>query len=224
MGFLDDLVGSLFDTVFSFGRGDRTLRRVVEHGELVPATVYAIKHVDRSDSPSQWSYGLDVQTSAGPYRTTVRQHLLHRPELLTLGCTVKVRHLKGRVAIDWTRTLADHGIDLEESILPTRMSGGPLEPGIRDTNVDRRALERGTPAQATVVAETPVEVLGMATQNVTLELDVPDGPGATRRVTVKRALVPPYARARLVTGAVLPVAIHPNKPDKVTIDWETFGS
>ncbi|MEY2512834.1 MAG: hypothetical protein QOJ89_192, partial [bacterium] len=72
--------------------------------------------------------------------------------------------------------------------------------------------------EAEVISSEPVEVMGPPTQNRRLELRVEDQAGP-RTVLLKRESVPPYANALAVTGARLPVAIDPKRPDRVTIDW-----
>lgn len=36
---------------------------------------------------------------------------------------------------------------------------------------------------------------------------------------LKRELVPSYAHALAVAGGLLPVAVDPKRPERVTIDW-----
>ena len=45
MGFLDDVVGDALGNLFVGGRTDRKLQRLHDEGELVPATIYAIRIV-----------------------------------------------------------------------------------------------------------------------------------------------------------------------------------
>lgn len=226
MGILGGIRDTFTRDYFTPGGTDAELRRLQADGELLPARVHAIHVVGAADRGPTWSYGLDVATPEGPVRTTVSQHVLHHAELLTLGSTVQVRHLDGLTAIDWSRTLAAHGIEHTEPMLPTRLRGVPLEGGIRDSNVDRAELERGQRLTAVVVREDALLVLGRPTCNVDLHLDLPDGDDdeVTRRLLVRRVLVPDYARARLTTGAQLPVTVDRRRPDRVAIDWETFAS
>ena len=105
MGILDDVVGDALGNLFTGGRGDKKLRRLHEEGELVPATIYAIRIVSKGDAADEYSYGLDLATSAGPLRASVRQQLVPDPWRAPLGARVLARHLAGAVAIDWPATL-----------------------------------------------------------------------------------------------------------------------
>ena len=60
MGFLDDVVGDALGNLFTGGRSDTKLERLHEEGELVPATIYAIRIVSKSDAADEYSYGLDL--------------------------------------------------------------------------------------------------------------------------------------------------------------------
>ena len=216
---LGGILEGVLDNLFVTGRRDRGLERLIAEGERVPAQVYAIKVHDTSDSGEVWLLGLDLQTSGGPLRASVRQKPIPHGELVTLGAHVVAVHRNGRVAIDWPETLRQRGLEAgPASILAGRTTRKPLEPGIQDNRVNAKRLREWTPATASVVSLTDTVVLGMPTENVNLELDV-DG----RRLSKRSALVPRYARLALEPGAALPIAIHPSKPDKFEIDWITFA-
>src|SRR4051794_39554025 len=110
MGILDDFAGAALGNLFSGGRSDRPLQRLQRDGELVPATIYAIRIVSKGDDADEYSYGLDLVTSAGPLRASVRQQLIPDPWRAPLGARVLARHLAGAVAIDWPATLDDAGV------------------------------------------------------------------------------------------------------------------
>jgi hypothetical protein len=80
MGVLDDLLGGALHDLWTPARRDKGLERLAAEGELVPATIYAIKVKRRSEDADVWHYGLDLIARGGPLRA---------------------RHLDGRVAIDW---------------------------------------------------------------------------------------------------------------------------
>jgi hypothetical protein len=218
MGILDDIVGDALSNVFTFARSDKKLERLHEEGELVPATIYAIRIVGKSDSADEYSYGLDLATSAGPLRASVRQQLAPDPWRAPLGARVLARHLAGAIAIDWPATLDEAGVPHQASFIAIKTLKTPLPPGIDDNRIDRKRLRDGIRTDAHILSSEPVEVMGMPTQNRRLELRVEDDAGV-RTVLLKRELVPPYAWALAVGGVRVPVAIDPKRPDRVTIDW-----
>ncbi len=74
-------------------------------------------------------------------------------------------------------------------------------------------------AQIVVRGAERVTVLGMATQNVRLEVEVrPEGQPAYE-TTIKRELVPFYAQHLVAPGTVLPGTARPGRTDKVRVDW-----
>jgi len=216
VGFLDGIFDGALDNLFVSGGGDKALERLHERGELVPATIYAIRVVTRSDSADEWTYGLDLVTSGGPLRVAVRQRLIPDPWRAPLGGHVLARHLDGQAAIDWPATLDEAGVAHQASFIAMGTLKKPLQPGIDDDTINRKRLRDGTRTEAQIVSSRPVEVMGMATENRRIELRVED-----RTVVLKRELVPPYAQALAVAGAMLPVALDPKRPERVTIDWPT---
>ena len=210
MGLLD----GVFDQLFVGARRDRKLERLAAHGELVPATIYAIRVAGTPDG-EEWSYGLDLVTSAGPLRASVRQALVTDPWRAPLGARVLARHLDGRVAIDWPATLAEVGITLDGGLLAGKTLATTLEPGIDD---DRTRLDGYRRVTALVIASEPVEVMGTPNQNRRLTLRIEDD-RSPRTAVLAREHVPPYAAALPVPGARLPVAINPKRPDRVIVDW-----
>ncbi|MDP1847727.1 MAG: hypothetical protein Q8K79_08040 [Solirubrobacteraceae bacterium] len=223
MGFLDDIVGDALGNVFTpFARSDRKLQRLHEQGELVPATIYAIRIVGKSDSADEYSYGLDLATSAGPRRASVRQQLAPDPWRAPLGARVLARHLKGAIAIDWSATLDESGVRNNAPFIAIKTLKTPLSPGIDDNRIDRKRLRDGIRTDAQILTCEPVEVMGMPTQNRRLQLRVDEHAGP-RTVLLKRELVPPYAWTLAVAGARVPVAIDAKRPDRVTIDWPSLA-
>jgi hypothetical protein len=55
--------------------------------------------------------------------------------------------------------------------------------------------------------------------SVDLELSVQLASGESRDVTLSKLEVPEHARDLLEPGSVLPVAVDPQRADRVTIDW-----
>ena len=70
----------------------------------MPATIYAIRVVSKGDAADECSCGLDLATSAGPLRASVRRQLIPDPWRPPLGARVLARHLAGAVAIHWPAT------------------------------------------------------------------------------------------------------------------------
>jgi len=209
------LLDGIFDQLFVGGRTDRGLRRLAEQGELVAATIYAIRVVAKPDDADEWTYGLDLVTSEGPLRASVRQMLVPDPWRAPLGARVLARHLDGRVAIDWPATLAEAGVEPQTGLLAGKTLKTTLEPGIDDDRIDRKRLRDGTRGEALLVAIQPVTVMGMPTQSRRIELELDDG----RTVVNAREHVPPYAEPIAVVGARMPVAVDRKRPGRVTIDW-----
>ena len=214
MGLLD----GIFDNLFTGVRRDRGLERLATQGELVPATIYAIRVASDGDGGDTWFYGLDLDTSAGPLRASVRQMLIPDAWRAPLGARVLARHLDGRVAIDWPATLTEAGVTPHTSLLAGKTLRTTLEPGIDDHCINHKRLADGRRVTALVVSATPVEALGMPTHNQRLELRIED-PRSPRTAVLAREYVPPYAVALAVAGTRLPIAIDPKRPDRITIDW-----
>lgn len=220
MSFLDSIFGGVWDNLFVGGRSDRRLARLVEEGEVAPATIYAIRILPKGDSADEYYYGLDVAASDAPFRASVRQQLAPEPERARLGSEVLVRHLDVRVAIDWPGTLERAGVPTKgAAILAIKTLREPLPPGIDDRRLDHKRLERGRRTTAELVAAERAFALGMPLQNWDLDLLVDEENASPRQVSLSRKLVPPYAVHLLEAGTRLPVAVDLKRPDRVTVDW-----
>ncbi len=223
MTILGDLVSDALSNLVVFGRTDKKLDRLMREGELLPATIYGIRLRPNSDGGDEWVYGLDLQTTTGALRVAVRQQLLKEPERASLGATVMVRHAAGQVAIDWPATLERAGVpDPEARSYRTRQLKEPIAPGIDDRGLDRGRLERGTRLEARVERVEPKLAFGMPTDALRLALTVLD-PSGDRHAELGHVNVPAYARSLVRAGAVLPVAVDPARPDRITVDWATAG-
>ena len=212
-----DLLGDILGGVFSpSGRTDRRLKRIVEQGTTGTARIDAIRVVNKSDSATEWYYGLLLPDGT---RAGVRQMLVpDHHGIARLGARVVTRELDGQVVVDWPATLEQAGVpDAGAAIVGTPRKSAP-EPGIHDDSYNLKLLERGRRTTAVIVEAEPVEVMGVRTQNMHLHLAVQDAQPA-RRVSLKRALIPPYGKHLVQPGQELPVAVHESKPDKLEIDW-----
>lgn len=218
MGVLDDVVGAALGHLFVGGRTDKRLARLAEHGELVPATIYAIRVVSKGEDADEWTYGLDLATSAGPLRASVRQSLIPEAWRARLGARVLARHLDGDVAIDWPATLDAAGVAHDASILALKTLKTPLPPGIDDGRINHRRLRDGIRTEAVIVSSAPSELMGLPTENRRIELRI-EADDQPRSVLLKREYVPAYAVRLAVAGARVPVAVDRKRADRVTIDW-----
>lgn len=220
MTIFGDILSDALGNLFVVGGNDNRAAKLLSEGELVPAKIYAIRCVDRSDSAETWSYGLDLQTSNGPLRASVEQRVLGpAASHLTLGRNVKARHLNGKVGIDWEATAREAGLDPgESSSLPGKTLRKPLEPGVEDNRFNSKRLKNGTRAIAKVVELEPYVAFGMPTQQMNITVAFTDG-SAPREVVIKRALVPSYGAEQLTVGAKVPIAVDAKNPDKISIDW-----
>lgn len=135
MGLFGDIVGDALGNVFSGGRTDKKLEQLGEEGELVPATIYAIRCASVGDSGEEWTYDLDLATTSGPLRAAVRQQLIPDPWRAPLGGHVLARHLDGKVAIDWPATLDEAGVEHHASLLAGKTLKAPFVMGMPTQNM-----------------------------------------------------------------------------------------
>ncbi len=221
MGIFGDVVNDALSSVFTGGGTDKKLARLLAEGEHATGTLDGIRISSGGDTTEHHDLTVAVTGPHGPWRASVRQRLLPHGDVVRLGMAVAVVHLDGRIVIDWPATLRTLGHDgpADAPCAPTKWFKEPLPAGIADSRIDRKRLERGRSTEAALLAADPMVVMGMSTQNFHLELAVLDEDD--RAVTLKRALVPDYARGLLEVGTRLPVAVDAAKPDRVTVDWAT---
>jgi hypothetical protein len=222
-----DLVGDALGTLTP-GPRNRRLEALVRDGELLPATIDGLRVRRGGDTADEHWVSVTVRGATGPFRASVRQSLIPHAREARLGTAVLVRHLDGRIAVDWPASLRALGVALDgdeaggRAIIAGKTLKRPLPPGIDDDRLSRKQLARGVPARARVTAVEDMLIFGMPTMNKHLHLAVDDHSGSGERpVTVMRAYIPDYAAALVTVGAVLPVAVDRGRPDKLTIDWAT---
>jgi hypothetical protein len=221
-----DLVGDALSTLTP-GTRNRRLEALVRDGELLPATIDGLRVRRGGDTADEHWVSVTVRGASGPFRASVRQSLIPHGREARLGTAVLVRHLDGRIAVDWPASLRALGIALDgdeaggPSIIAGKTLKQPLPPGIDDDRVSRKQLARGVPARARITAVEDMLIFGMPTMNKHLHLAVDDRGAGERAVSLRRAYIPAYADALVTVGAVLPVAVDPGRPDQVTIDWVT---
>jgi hypothetical protein len=215
MGFLDDVLGSLF---MPFTRSDRGLERLVRDGEHLPAILDGVRIKVRSDSADEQYLGLTVRGPFGDFRAGVCQGL--HPDYgdrARLGAEVVILHLDGKVAVDWPETMRRDGITLagDPAVVAGKTLKEPPAPGIEDGNLDGKKLRSWAPATAEVVAVEDKELFGMPRAEKRVVVRLGDG----REVERGNDHVPVYARHLARPGTTVPVVENPKKPGDVRIDW-----
>jgi hypothetical protein len=216
----------------SFGVGKRG-RKLLRRGEEATATIVGIKVTntgsdDSGSNSRHYAYALDVKSGiSGPVRMGCRQNLTPARRLLHIGSQVIVKHRKGRVIIDWTKTLdglgVDHGgrADCPEWWKP--LKGRKIPPaGVEDKeqNGNRRRIAGATPARATILRVNDLSsgVLGMGLQNVDVDVQLTFADGKSRQALLRRIVAPDYAYFLLKVGTVLPVGVDKGG-ERITVDW-----
>jgi hypothetical protein len=199
--------------------------RLMHTGAQSTATVDGIKatHSDIGGLQDMWLFALTVRPRGGErFRAGCKQHLtpLSARGRVHLGMELPVRHKGHRVVIDWPAMLRGWGIDpIADTPDGWRPLGKPPADGIDDHRMrggHRRRLERGRRTQAEVIAcEHAMGMMGRDERwNVRLRL-VDDG----RELTLEKVEPPDYAVHMIGLGARIPVAVDPDRPERVTVDW-----
>src|SRR5829696_5771361 len=117
----------------------RRAKPVLQQGELVTGRIDAIRVVDRSDTPDDWYYGVEV---AGA-RYGFKQWLEPERGRASIGAQVVLRRLDDKVLIDWPASLAQLGYEgetLGASIDGWKSLEEPPPPGL--TGVTEAQLAR----------------------------------------------------------------------------------
>lgn len=218
----------------SFGVGRRG-RKLLERGDEATATIVGIAvsstgSDDGGTNSRHYAYALDVLAGTGaPQRLGCRQHLNPHRRAVHLGSQVVVRHAKGRVIIDWPKTLDRLGVErsgpADSADFWKPLSGDAIPaPGVadREQGSDQRRIAKGAPARATVlrINELSGGLFGGGIENVDVDvLLTPEG-GAPREALLRKIIAPDYAHHLLKVGVVLPVAVDRHKgSERITVDW-----
>jgi len=219
MGLLD----GIFDGFSGPGFVARPLRPNLRRAQKLesrgtPATARIVgirirRQTDASPDHLEWALELTHPATGAALRVGCRQRLGHaRLERIRLGDEVRV-HVD-----EDANTLIDE--DDGSAELSHKVLKHPPSDGIEDENVDLADERRKSlPAQVVVRAATPTTVLGMATMNLDLDVDVTPEGGPPYRTRMKRELVPFYALHLVAEGTVLPGTARPGRPEKVRVDW-----
>lgn len=218
MGFLDrlnrvagEVVNPTVITDRAFERGERLMAR----GEQITGRLVGIERkLDGGNDLELFAF--DATTTHGPLRAGARVRA-DRMERLRLGMAVLLRgDDDGKVVLDWDAMSSGWGFGHGEASQKTLRSAP--DDGVKDRALDmrvQRRLTKGTPATATIRRLERKTVLGLATQNWDIALELPDG----RQVAAHGDEVPFYAAWLAVPGADVPVALDGKNPDRATVDW-----
>ncbi len=197
-----------------FGLGKVTGRDVLERGERGSGRILGIEVSE--DSAGESSIRVDdyaVEVVSSPvFVAGLRQRL--RPEIVRLGMPVAVRHLDGKVLIDWPATCGGRP-ELAWAALKN-----PPPPGILDHTIGvEKARRKGALARVTIErASIKDAVMGLA-QVLVLDLTVRPEGLEPYEVELKNVKVPHYATHLCQHGTVLPAWVRLDRLDRVTIDW-----
>ncbi len=230
MGLVNEIYFKLsapFDRLTSARVGTKLMRT----GTQSPGRLDGVKGTRSETTGNQdiWVWRVTVRPAAGqPFEATFQQNLDRERRRLHLGCELLLRHdaRARRVVIDWPAMRTGWGLpasfDKPGSWRPVL---GKVETGIDDHRMrggHRRKLEKGVRTTADVISATRAQgAFGMLDErwDVTLRL-TSDG----HELTLKKVEPPDYGFHLLGPGAVIPVALDPKRPDRVTIDWVAGAS
>ena len=136
---------------------------------------------------------------------------------LRLGVPVVVKVDGDRGILDWEAMREAWGLGGQLAFLAQESMRSAPDDGIVDTARDIRVqshLKKWTPTEATIVSLRRRTVMGMATLNWDIELQLPDG----GRTLSKGDEVPSYAQWYAAPGAVVPAVVNPKDTGAASID------
>jgi hypothetical protein len=195
----------------------RRVKKLEARGTPANGVVTGI-HFSLNDGTTRKEYAVTVAGGAGP-RIGVRTQA-NEGHRLRLGMPVVVKLDGSRGILDWDAMAAAWG--LTGQFLAQDSLRKPPDDGIVDSAIDmsvQRRLKKWTPGEATIVALSRRTVMGMATLNWDVQVQMADGHVALS----KRDEVPSYAQWFTAPGAVVPVTIDPDDRSRAAIDWRRFA-
>lgn len=230
LNWLDSIRFRYLDPTMWFQRNKRLGSRLYRNGIQTDARIVGIKVTRKSGSEGvgdslRWEFALQVEGGSGAsFRAGCRQQLLPHTDRIRLGEAVKARYdEQQRVIIDWPATLEGWGLkgDGTEPIGDYKSLGDSPADGIEDERFkrDRKALTQGERASARVLSAQQSQSAFGPVANMDIELRLDLGSGESRDVSLSKLEVPEHGRDLLEPGTELPVALDPQKADRVTIDW-----
>ncbi len=206
------------DLTIALSPSIRRVRKLEAKGATANGVVTGIRF-SLNDDTTRKEYAITVPTGPDAGRYGIRTQSAHGHRL-RLGVPVVLKVEGGRGVIDWP-TMAD-AWGLDDGFVAQDSLRKPPDDGIVDTALDARVqrhLRKWTPTQATIISLTRRTVLGMATLNWDIELELADG----SRALSKSDEIPTYAYWYAVAGAVIPAVVNPSEPSRASIDWPAFA-
>jgi hypothetical protein len=206
------------DALVALSPSIRRVRKLEERGTPANGVITGIRF-SLDDTTTRKEFAIALNDIDGWRRIGVRAQPpeAHR---LRLGLSVLVKVDDDRGVLDWGPMADAWG--LRDGTIAQQALRKPPADGVIDTALDarvQRRLKKGTPATGTIISLRRREVLGMASMNWDIELELPDG----QRTTSGGDEVPSYAQWYAAPGAVVPVALDPKNPGKASIDWPRFA-
>lgn len=196
----------------------RRVNKLDAHGTPANGVITGIRF-SLNDGTTRKEYAIAVPHGDDWERIGVRTqpNEAHR---LRLGVPVVVKVDGDRGILDWEAMREAWGLG-GQFLAQESMRSAP-DDGIVDTALDMRVqshLKKWTPTDATIVSLRRRTVMGMATLNWDVELQLPDG---GRRLS-KGDEVPSYAQWYAAPGAVVPAVVNPKDTGAASINWAAFA-
>jgi hypothetical protein len=197
---------------------DPTLKaadRRAREGEAAHGTIVGVRRVlDESTTTDVLAVAIDTPDGVQRFGIQVSGQILQAR--MRLGLVVPVRVEKGKAALDAEALSAAWGID---SSISQRSKRGAPDDGVEDKALDSRVqkrLKRWPRTTGTITGLARKQVLGMASMNWDVQLDVGDGTTAL----CPREAIPFYAWWNTVSGWEVPIAVEPDGgKGRAAIDW-----
>lgn len=178
------------------------------------------RQLDGQDS-DEVAYSIVVPDPGGGSERVTVQVASRHAHRLRLGLPVPVRTDGKKAVLDWAALCDRWGVDPGDVVQRTQRKDRP--DGIVDRAVDMRTerrLAKQPRTTGTITGLQRVTILGMASSNWDIDLQLADG---TRARSPKDS-VPVYAKWVAAPGSVVPVAVDPAQADKAAIDWVAAAS
>lgn len=206
---------------------------MLQEAPLAPARLDGFRVQARSSddgsSRTDWFFAVTVTPQGGQlFRTGCKQRIPNSREHLRVGMPLLVRHEGSKAIIDWAESLDALGLEGDNEAFGWKPLRTPPENGIEDRTLgsDSKRLARGFRTTATLTGLEPfTNFLGVQEwQRRNLHVHLADSPTGPREATLTKVTIPDYAQRLLHDQAQLPVAVDPDKPDRITIDWVAAAS
>lgn len=198
--------------------GYRDGQRVLEQGQSASGRLTGVaRHPEQGGE--RYLIAVEVRgESAVIGRAGVRLGRSSQCAALRLGMGLALRVDGKDVVLDFPAMAAGWGSRLDADSAAAQAPIGPPQDGINDRVLDARvvsALKRWTPARARIVAVRRRSLMGMATLNFDVDLELEGG----ARSADHAHEIPFYAAWLAAPGAVVPVVVDPDDPGRAVVDW-----